>query len=77
VEYAITWGGPVRERERLAKPRVAVVLGRTLEYGFKRMMQGYSDDWRDGDVLDVGLFYTVEDARAWLGRVPAPGAASD
>jgi hypothetical protein len=62
----------LRERERLGPARLAVVVGRKLEYGFQRMMMAYSEEQR-GDT-EIGVFYTVEDARAWLGRFPGPDA---
>jgi hypothetical protein len=34
-------------------------------------MQALSDDW--ADVIDLELFYTVEEARAWLSQFPPPG----
>ena len=50
------------------RPRIAVVVGRSLEYGLQRMMQAYTNDW--AGVMEFGIFYSVEEARSWL-RGPA------
>jgi hypothetical protein len=61
----------VKERERFGRAHVAVVLARPVDYGLHRVMQALSDDW--ADVIDLELFYTVEEARAWLSQFPPPG----
>jgi hypothetical protein len=64
----------LRERGRLAAAHVALVLARAVEFGLHRMMESYSDDWRGGEVMDLALFYTVDEARAWLSQFPGPTA---
>jgi hypothetical protein len=57
------------ESERIGKVRVATVVARTLDYGLQRMMQAYWGE-RFDPVVTEGIFYTVEEARAWLGQPP-------
>ena len=52
--------------ERLGDAHIAVVMARPVDYGMQRMMQAYLDDGRA--VVDIDLFYTVEDARDWLSQ---------
>jgi hypothetical protein len=61
-------------RERLGRPHIAMVVSGPAGYGLQRMADGLSDNWRQGDVIDVDIFYTVEDARAWLSSFPPPVA---
>ena len=60
------------ESERLGNPYIAMVVGREVDYGLQRMMQAYSDDW--SGVFTFEAFYTVEEARAWLGQFPPSDA---
>lgn len=48
---------------RLAGGRVATVVSGPSEYGIQRMTQAYVDD---GVKHERAVFYTLDDARAWL-----------
>jgi len=57
--------------DRLGRPHVATVLGGIAAYGLQRMMHGYSDNYRSGELMDAALFYDIDEARAWLAQFPA------
>ena len=59
----------VAERQRVGGAQVATVVARKLDYGVQRMTQAFLDD-RLADSFREGLFYSVEDARAWLRMRP-------
>jgi len=46
---------------RLAGGRVATVVSGPSEYGIQRMTQAYVEDG-----VERAVFYTLDDARAWL-----------
>jgi hypothetical protein len=42
-----------------------------VDYGLQRIMEAYGHDGYMA-VMDVMMFYSVEEARAWLSRFPGP-----
>ncbi len=55
--------------------RVAMVAGKTLDYGVGRMLGGTVER---GEVMDVAVFYDFEEARRWaFGRGQPPAAGAD
>lgn len=55
--------------------RVAMVAGKTLDYGVGRMLGGTVER---GEVMEVGIFFDFDDAINWaFGRGQAAGAGAD
>ena len=55
--------------------RVAMVAGKTLDYGVGRTLSGTVER---GEVMEVGIFFDFDEAQQWaLGRGQAPSAGAD
>lgn len=55
--------------------RVAMVAGKTLDYGVGRMLGGTVER---GEVMEVGIFYDLDEAKGWaFGGGQASGAETD
>ena len=58
----------VRDSERIGRSYVAVVVSQPVAYGFGRMMLAFGADRIE---FEPRLFYSIDEARAWLAQMPA------
>ena len=53
----------VRIGRQLGDARIAIIVGRPVEFGVGRMAQAYTEE---SLAAEIGLFYSAEEAREWL-----------
>ena len=53
----------IKHSEKLVGGKAAVVVSRIVSFGMMRMLQSYADD----SPLEISIFYSVEEAKHWLG----------
>ena len=59
----------VRDSDRIGAGYIAIVVGQPAAFGYMRMMQAFGEH---RVAFEPGVFYSIEDARAWLADQPPP-----
>jgi hypothetical protein len=52
----------IAQKERLGESHAALVLARPSDYGVHRMMRAFSDDYLRGELIEIGLFYDLDES---------------
>jgi hypothetical protein len=65
----------VRDSIRLDHARIAVVMGVPVDFGMARMEQAYVE-LRPELEIEIGVFFSIDEARRWLSTFPAPAPAA-